>query len=201
MQPTPPRSLALTFALAVSTPVVAGQGFGPQQVITTSANGATSVHAVDLDGDGDVDVLSASGLDAQIAWYENLGSGSFGPEQVITTAAGTKRMVYAADLDGDGDADVVWAASVDKVAWCENLGLGAFGPEQVITTVAYSVQCVYATDLDGDGDVDVLSACPDGVGKVAWYENLGLGAFGPEQVITTPADGERWGRGRAVGFG
>ena len=61
--------------------------FGTQQVITTAADGAYSVYATDLDGDGDADVLSASWGDDKIAWYENLGSGSFGPQQVITTAA------------------------------------------------------------------------------------------------------------------
>ena len=40
-------------------------------------------------------------------------------------------------------------------------------------------------DLDGDGDQDVLSAS-SGDGKIAWYENTdGMGAFGPEQTITT----------------
>ncbi len=35
--------------------------FGPQQVIIQSeTNGASSVYAADLDGDGDLDVLSAS---------------------------------------------------------------------------------------------------------------------------------------------
>ncbi|MBI4880668.1 MAG: VCBS repeat-containing protein, partial [Planctomycetes bacterium] len=49
--------------------------FGPQQVISTVADAATSVFASDLDGDGDADVLSASTF--KIAWYENLnGSGS-----------------------------------------------------------------------------------------------------------------------------
>ena len=57
-----------------------GQDFGDQQVITTLADGAYSVYATDLDGDGDADVLSASITDDKIAWYENLGGGSFGPQ-------------------------------------------------------------------------------------------------------------------------
>ena len=45
--------------------------FGSQQVITTMADGAVSVFAADLDGDGDPDALSASLYDDKIAWYEN----------------------------------------------------------------------------------------------------------------------------------
>jgi len=45
--------------------------FGSQQVITTLADAAYSVHSADLDGDGDMDVLSASYIDDKIAWYEN----------------------------------------------------------------------------------------------------------------------------------
>jgi len=45
--------------------------FGSQQVITTAAEGADCVYAADVDGDGDVDVLSASSGDNKIAWYEN----------------------------------------------------------------------------------------------------------------------------------
>ncbi len=42
-----------------------------QRVITTAASGAVSVYAGDVDGDGDIDVLSASRFDGKIAWYEN----------------------------------------------------------------------------------------------------------------------------------
>jgi len=90
-------------------------------VITTAANGAWSVHATDLDGDGDADVLSASSVDDKIAWYENLGGGTFGAQQVITTAGDRPLSVYATDLDGDGDADVLSASFLDdKIAWYEN---------------------------------------------------------------------------------
>ena len=113
----------LTVVLAASPAL--SQGFGAQQEITTDAEGACSVYATDLDGDGDADVLSASTYDDKIAWYENLGGGAFGPQQVITTDADVVYSVYATDLDGDGDADVLSASQDDdKIAWYENLGEG-----------------------------------------------------------------------------
>ncbi|MBI4878582.1 MAG: VCBS repeat-containing protein, partial [Planctomycetes bacterium] len=170
-----------------------GQGsFGPQQVISTAAGWACSVFATDLDGDGDIDVLSASTSDYKIAWYENTnGLGNFGPQQVVSTAVNGAWCVFATDVDGDGDADVLSASSNDdKIAWYENTsGLGLFGPQQVISTAADSAWSVFATDLDGDGDADVLSASMDDY-KIAWYENTnGVGSFGPERVITWVGQG------------
>jgi hypothetical protein len=46
--------------------------FGPQKLITDKANNATDVYAIDIDGDGDADVLSAAAYDKEISWYENL---------------------------------------------------------------------------------------------------------------------------------
>jgi len=163
--------------------------FGPQRIITTVANGARSVYAEDLDGDGDMDVLSASWEDNKIAWYENDGNAVFGSQQIITTNADGARSVYATDIDGDGDMDVLSASSGDnKIAWYENNGDGNFGPQQIITTNADGARSVYAEDLDGDGDMDVLSASWDD-DKIAWYENDGDGGFGSQQIITTNADG------------
>jgi hypothetical protein len=64
-------------AIACMASGLVGQGsqFGSQQVITTAADGAESVYAADLDGDGDMDVLSASLVDDKIAWYANDGRG------------------------------------------------------------------------------------------------------------------------------
>ena len=179
---------AATSLALIEAPKPCGN-FGGQQVISAAAAGAEYVHVADLDGDSDVDVLSASYDDGTVAWYENLGSGSFGPQQVITTAALEAESVATADLDGDGDLDVLSASfGDDKVAWYENLGSGAFGPQQVITTGANGARSVHAADLDGDGDADVLSGSfiDD---KVAWYENQGGGVFGQQQVITTSLNG------------
>jgi hypothetical protein len=51
--------------------------FSGQNTISTEVEWAQSVFAADVDGDGDLDVLSASFHDDTIAWYENSGSQSF----------------------------------------------------------------------------------------------------------------------------
>jgi hypothetical protein len=45
--------------------------FEKEKMITTSAEGASAVFTADLDGDGDLDIISASMTDRKIAWYEN----------------------------------------------------------------------------------------------------------------------------------
>ena len=42
--------------------------------ISTAVNGCQSLYAADLDGDGDLDMLSASQDDNKIAWYENVNT-------------------------------------------------------------------------------------------------------------------------------
>jgi len=179
----------LCAAILSLTANATAQEFGDLQVITDDANGARSAYTVDLDGDGDLDALSASLYDHKIAWYENLGDSSFGPQQVIATYVLSARFVNAADLDGDGDADVLSAsAGEDKIAWYENLGGGAFGHQRVITTDADYALSVHVTDVDSDGDVDVISASYND-DRIAWYENFGGGVFGPPQIITDQAHG------------
>ena len=65
---------------------------------------------IDVDGDGDIDVLSASRGDDTIAWSENLdGSGGSWSYHEIYTAADGAFSVFGIDLDGDDDVDVVSA--------------------------------------------------------------------------------------------
>ena len=164
--------------------------FGEQQIITVNASLAYSVFSEDLDGDGDMDVLSASQGDEKIAWYENLdGLGNFGEQEIISTNIPGTRDVYAADLDGNEDMDVLAVSTAsDEVLWFENTnGQGDFGTAQIITAIADGVLSVYAADIDGDEDMDVLSA-EFGDDTIAWFENTdGMGNFGVEQIITTNA--------------
>jgi len=183
-------------AALLVTGALAGESLADQftlgVAVDVAADGVTEVHAADLDGDGDLDVLwSAFAIDT-VAWHENLdGLGTYGPAQTITTTSNGVGSACAADLDGDDDLDVVTGAfGDDTVAWHENLdGLGTFGPRQVITTLTNSPWQVIAADVDGDLDTDVLSASI-GDDVFAWYENTdGLGSFGPQQVIETQTNG------------
>jgi hypothetical protein len=164
------------------------QGQQPSRYIVTPqfTGGASSVHAADIDGDGDNDLLSASNRDDKIAWYENF-EGEIGSQQIISVDANQPESVHAADLDGDGDLDVLSASYwSNELAWYDNLdGTRDFSSKKVIATDG--TWDVFAADLDGDGDMDVLSASPF-YDEVLWYENGGSGAFSGAKIISSTAD-------------
>ena len=180
----------LLLLLAIIIYVNANAQFGEQQIISTNAEGPWQVTGADIDGDGDLDVISASGDDDKVAWYENTdGQGNFSIEHIVTTNANGANDVFAIDIDGDGDMDIVTSSSVDnKIAWHENTdGSGTF-TEHVISTFAAFAVSVFAADIDGDGDIDVLSSSWND-DKVSWYKNMdGLGDFGPQINIVTEID-------------
>ena len=159
-----------------------GQGnFGEQQIIASYDNEYSSVYPADIDGDGDLDVITAAEFSYRIAWYENDGLGNFGGRQTITTKVERPTSVTAADLDGDGDQDVLSSSFQDyKIAWYENDGQGKFGEQKLISKQAVRTRFATVADLDGDGDQDILSASDR---LIAWYENDGQGSFGEQRAV------------------
>jgi FG-GAP-like repeat len=158
-------------------------GFGAKRLISTEVDFPISVYTSDVDGDGDLDVLSASSSDNTLAWYPNAdGVGGFGSQQVIATNGAS--FAQAADVDGDGDIDVVAASFLQPwISWYENLdGAGSFGTQQTISTTTHLGIALSVADVDSDGDLDVVSAT---TASILWHENTGSGAFAPEAVIST----------------
>ena len=144
------------------------------RIITDEAETASSVFAIDVDSDGDIDVLSSSEDDNTVAWYENMaGDGREFLRHTITTEAMSPQRVVAIDLDADGDVDALSASlGDDNVAWYENIdGGGKHWTTHTIFSGAKGANGLHATDVDGDGDVDVF-ATSENDQTVAWFENM-----------------------------
>ncbi|MBL0920619.1 MAG: VCBS repeat-containing protein [Phycisphaerales bacterium] len=150
------------------------------RTISTNIAGASSIVAVDLDLDGDVDLVVAAFSSNRIVWFENTpGAGMGAPrvfiERTLTSSAPGVIALHAADMDGDGDIDLVAACFNDNsVRLYENLIAGpGMGPPMfeavVVDAGANGPVGVSSYDLDGDGDLDVLSASLFG-NAVAWHE-------------------------------
>lgn len=60
--------------------------FSTYQIIDSFAEKVYFVYAVDMDGDGDIDVLSAYALWSidRLVWYENDGTGNYGTKHVVS---------------------------------------------------------------------------------------------------------------------
>ncbi|MGL1902516.1 MAG: FG-GAP-like repeat-containing protein [Fibrobacterales bacterium] len=162
-----------------------GKSFNSEIVVSDTALGIQDIYTIDLDSDGDMDILSASWREDKISWHENNGSGMF-TEHVVSMSVDYVKSIYGEDVDGDGDVDILSASmNDDKISWFENNGNQSF-TEHVVSTTADNAKDVRAADMDGDGDMDILSVANTSfdVNEVSWYENDGNENF-TEHLIST----------------
>ena len=146
------------------------------QVIYTGPHpnwGSSGIQVVDIDGDGDLDVLLTHGdtFDDTIVkpyhgiqWLENTGTYPF-VEHTIADMPGVSR-AEAVDLDGDGDLDIVACAMIaggseenesalPALVWLEQVR-----PKQFVSHTLEMGNPRHASfavgDFDHDGDVDIV---------------------------------------------
>ncbi len=144
-----------------------------EHIIDGYFDGAQSVFAEDVDGDGDMDVLGAASLADDVTWWENDdGTGTTWTEHLVDGDFEGACSVFAEDVDGDGDMDILASAfHDDEITWWENNdGSGIIWTEHLVDGDFDEAISVYAKDMDGDGDMDVLGAALDG-NEITWWEN------------------------------
>ncbi|MFO7790832.1 MAG: T9SS type A sorting domain-containing protein [Bacteroidales bacterium] len=98
--------------------------FGERVVLTSDVVDPIAIYSVDLDNDGDIDIVSGSYEDNKIAWYENDGNGNFSAQQVISNYLTHVTRFYPMDKDCDGDVDFFaeydYSDSGFSYAWLQN---------------------------------------------------------------------------------
>jgi hypothetical protein len=139
------------------------------------AFGSSGIQLVDLDDDGDLDVLYSNGdsLDSAlpkpyhgVRWLENQGEASYATHE-LAAMPGAHRAL-AGDVDGDRDLDVVAVALLPgdvlkaypprtfaSILWLEQASTGRFVRHVVETDACTHATCELA-DWDQDGRLDLL---------------------------------------------
>ena len=157
-----------------------------KHIIDDKTGGPAHGHPVDLDGDGDLDVIMAFGIafgnepeSHQIAWYENVGkpgSATTWKKHKVVDVFPAGFEVVAGDLDGDKDIDLVatgWTAT-GQIVWIENTGDPKTGwkvhPLKKNWTNAVTV---VVGDFNGDNRLDIAAAAERTDNEVRWWRNDG----------------------------
>lgn len=174
--------LILALVIPSAIPLVAATTFATDVEYPTG-NGPTGIHAADLDGDSDVDLITANSIDDGISIFFNNGDGTYA-SAVALSAADTTFAVTSGDLDGDSDLDLVTANfGGDNVTVFINQGGGAFasGVNYVSgnATIALSL-----ADLDGDTDLDIAAVNNLAPSNTAILLNNGNGTFAAAVTYT-----------------
>lgn len=121
------------------------------------ATGAESAAPIDVDADGDFDLVTVSTDSGTATVHINDGSGTFIRGQTIAVGLHPVQP-KGVDVDGDLDLDVIIDNYVSStVSVLKNDGSGRFTHGSEVPVGLYPISLTVG-DIDGDGDVDLATA-------------------------------------------
>ncbi|MCD4697252.1 MAG: VCBS repeat-containing protein, partial [Bacteroidales bacterium] len=154
--------------------------FVQHEVTNTFTKGA-DVIAVDIDQDGDMDIIGVNSYtNAEIAWWKNNGFNEF-TKITIRDNLNKARSVRADDINGDQHIDLVVAVhGENRILYLENNGNETFS-EHTVDANFTGPHTIDIKDVNNDGNLDILCSGFDNIfhnSEIAWWENDGLSPIG-----------------------
>jgi hypothetical protein len=118
-----------------------------------------SVKPVDIDRDGDIDILCKT--EGGICWLENNGKGEFIAKNTIRHCYRRcwVHFDHAIDIDKDGKLDLIGTNILSFIQWAKGLGNGLFDEKESLVSAKGSI--IGYGDLDRDGYVYLILKSPD----------------------------------------
>jgi len=130
---------------------------------------------VDMDYDGDMDILCAGYLGHEVAWWRNEGGDTIlWKKESIASGVTNACIAQAADIDNDNDLDIVATAQGKNeiLLFLNDNGTSTVWVEQIISDYLLRPWPLIVCDLDQDNDLDIVSASShQGSAEVIWWEN------------------------------
>ena len=122
------KLVTLVIFLIFVSNVFSQSSFVPHTIVGGEylVNGSYSICPIDIDGDGDQDVVAPSGETRKLVWFENEGDQNFIIHIIATEISGLYS-VHAVDLDKDNDIDII-AGEYSSIIFYENDGNQNFTP-------------------------------------------------------------------------
>ena len=137
------------------------------------ASGVAGLFNIDLDKDGDMDIISGSANDG-ISWWRNDGGNPVNWTEFIVDGAFIGCFsVVSIDIENDGDLDILGTGwNLSEIALWKNEGGEPFTwSKQILDNNFVSAHEVFTCDFDDDGDADVFGAAAND--EMSWWRNDG----------------------------
>jgi len=163
-----------------------GDGTFNALAISNSASWPAECHAADLDGDGDIDVLSGSTNDNKLAWYEQTANGSFGSQQVIDQELDNPIGIVTGDFFNGALGIMVISDTDSQVKSYRSNAAGNFTISEVVSPLFNEPEYLHFLDVNDDNINDIVFAANRNRVYAAYGNCQGQYAL-PIEVFTAPA--------------
>ena len=156
--------LGHTFSYTVATTGNGNIQFS--DTLNIGSSGVSNFFGIDVDNDGDEDLITKSIDGGDIVVYKNT-SGVY--SEYSSTSFSSIESIYPGDLDNDGDMDLIINKSYDnEVVAVENDGSGNFTLRDTTTISSSSAYHLLVEDFDNDGNLDIYYRYGATINYVHW---------------------------------